>query len=113
MNRIFQRSWVSPVVAVSYAAVSITGLMMFFHLRGPSINFLHEWGGIVFVAAGLIHLFINWRAFLSCIRKPFGIAAVIVCSLICLGIILSPEQPQSHGSDPGFRHGRHESVRTD
>lgn len=113
MNKIFQRSWVSPVVAISYTAVSITGLMMFFHLRGPSINFLHEWGGVFFVLAGIIHLFINWKALLSCLRKPLGITAVIACALICLAMILAPGQRHAPGSDAGPRHGRHGSFNSD
>lgn len=113
MNKIFQRSWVSPVVATSYAAVSITGLMMFFHVRGPSINFLHEWGGLIFVVAGIIHLLINWKAFLSCIRKPLGLSAVIACALICLALILASGQRQAPDSGHGPWHGRHDRINSD
>lgn len=104
MNRIFRRTWVSPAVAVLFASVAITGLMMFFHVRNHSINFLHEWSGMAFSAAGIIHLLINWKAFLSCIKRPFGVAAVVVFALICLVMIFGydPETPPSHHD---FRHG--------
>lgn len=104
MNRIFQRSWITPVVALSFAATAITGLMMFFHLRGHAINSLHEFGGLAFAAAGMIHLIINWKAFLTCFRKPYGIAALVLCSLICLALIFGPETheaPRNHD----FRYG--------
>lgn len=103
LNRIFQRSWISPVVALSFVAVATTGIMMFFRVRGFTINSLHEWAGIAFAVAGLIHLIINWKAFLSCFRKPSGIAALIICTLLCFAFIFTPNTKERSGS--GFSRG--------
>lgn len=92
------------MVALSFAATAVTGLMIFFHLRGHVINSLHEFGGLAFAIAGIIHLLINWKAFLSCFKKPYGIAALVLCSLMCLALIFGPETHEPpHNHD--FRNG--------
>lgn len=104
LNRIFQRSWISPVVALSFTAVSVTGVLMFFRVRGFTINSLHEWSGLAFAMTGLIHLIINWKAFLSCFRKPSGIAALIICAMLCFAFIFTQNAKEKSG--PGYiRHG--------
>ncbi len=103
LKSIFKRTWITPVVALSFFATAVTGILMFFHIRGFTINSLHEWAGIAFAAAGLVHLIINWKAFLVCFRKPSGIASLIICALLCLAFIANQNSKQIPGS--GFRRG--------
>lgn len=56
----FLRNYATPLSFITGLAVSITGLMMFFGIRGE-VSDLHEWIGIAFVAALLLHMVRNWR----------------------------------------------------
>lgn len=54
------KSWLSPFLLVTYLAVSITGILMLFHIRFPGLNSIHEWVGLAFVIASILHVCVNW-----------------------------------------------------
>jgi hypothetical protein len=54
------RACVSPVVAFTFAMVSITGVFMVIGI--DIVEELHKGMGIAFVAIGAMHLAINWQA---------------------------------------------------
>ena len=56
----FLRTYATPLSLVTGFAVAITGLMMLFGIRGE-MGDLHEWIGVAFVAALLMHLVRNWK----------------------------------------------------
>jgi hypothetical protein len=39
------KTWLSPFVASLFAAVSLTGILMLFHLQVPGTHPIHKWGG--------------------------------------------------------------------
>jgi hypothetical protein len=74
----FLRKYATPLSLVTGLAVSVTGLMMLFGIRGE-MGDLHEWIGVAFVAAILMHIVRNWRGLgamfrsfctCRCSRKP-------------------------------------------
>lgn len=105
MNSVIKRSWVSPFVALSFIFVGITGVLMFFHIRGPLINLVHELAGMIFALGGSIHLFINWKVFASYIRRSTGITVLVLFFLVLLAIIFSPKPPPGSERGDDFRHG--------
>ncbi len=96
MKAIFKRTWISPLAAVCFTIVAFTGILMLLHIKnGPIVN-LHQWIGLLFAIAGIIHLSINWRGLLSCFRQKaaaWPIIAVLILSLILM--IVGPNQ--KHG----------------
>ena len=68
MNTSLKRSWISPLVAISFFIVSITGLLLMGH-AGRGVSHLHEWMGVLFIVTGVLHLMLNWKPFLSCFRS--------------------------------------------
>lgn len=68
----FLRSYATPVSLLTFIAVGLTGLLMFFGVRGGLVGELHEWLGVVFVVALVLHLARNWRGVLAMLKTPSG-----------------------------------------
>ncbi|WP_165313955.1 DUF4405 domain-containing protein [Vibrio ziniensis] len=64
-----QKSWLSPFLMITYIATSITGVLMLFHIKFPGLYPVHEWVGLAFVIAGIIHIVLNWKMFASYFSK--------------------------------------------
>lgn len=75
-NIITSRALISPFTSITFISVAITGLLLTFHIKNSGIKILHEWIGYAFVAAGLMHLIINWKAFASYLIKRRAMAAI-------------------------------------
>lgn len=107
MNGIFQRSWISPFIAFTFILMSITGILMFFHLRGPSINLIHEWSGIAFAVGAVIHALINLKVLIKYFSRPSAIAVFVFCALLLIAIVFGPKPPPEPEKGNVFRHGPH------
>ncbi len=98
------RSWVSPVTAISFIVLAVTGMFMFFHVRIPGFHVLHEMMGILFCIVGIYHVILNWRVLLNYVRTRAGIAAVAITTI--LGILLFMGGAD-HEREEGMRGGPH------
>ncbi len=78
------RSIVSPIVAVTFTAVGATGILMLAHVRSFALHAVHEWAGVAMAVASVLHLIINWKAFLSLFRHK---RAVIACGLAIISAV--------------------------
>jgi hypothetical protein len=96
------RSWICALVGVAFAALAISGLMMVSHLRiGLDIKVLHVVMGIIFIAAGAIHLALNWRTFIMHFKNRSAIIAATAAVLIAVALLFVGG---SEGSGP-HRYG--------
>jgi thiosulfate reductase cytochrome b subunit len=84
---LIQKSVLSPFVAVGFAVIAVTGVLLFFHIKNGSIMVLHEWFGWAFIATGLVHLLLNSRPLLSYFNTRKGI--VSFCAALCLTVVLA------------------------
>lgn len=91
-----QKSWVSPITALSFAAVAATGILMLLHVRIPGMKAVHDWMGIVLCVAGLVHLFLNGRVFLAHFRHRAALGAVAAGLVVLLAALFIPAE-DSHG----------------
>lgn len=81
MKNPLHKTWISPFVAVAFAVIAVTGLLLFFHVKNGPIMALHEWFGWLFVIAGAVHLLLNLRPLLAYLKQP--------AALISLGVGLA------------------------
>lgn len=95
-NHPIQKSWVSPITALSFAAVAITGLLMLLHIHFPGIKAIHDWMGVVLCVAGLVHLWLNGRVFLAHFRHRAALGAVAAGVVLLLAALFVPAQ-DNHG----------------
>jgi hypothetical protein len=98
-SRMIERSWVSPITALSFLVVATTGLLMLLHVRLPGMKGLHEWMGVVFVVAALLHIVLNWRPFLTCLRQRSAAVALGVALVLGAVALLVPADHDRPGGD--------------
>ena len=53
----------TPLTIGSFIVASITGVLMFFEIAPGGIRATHEWMSLLFVLAGLMHIYTNKRPF--------------------------------------------------
>ena len=78
------RSWATPAIVGSFLIMALTGTLMFFHLDSGINKGLHEWAGMVMVVAGVAHLWLNWRPFMTYLRRPLA-TAIMGLGAVALG----------------------------
>jgi Na+/melibiose symporter-like transporter len=80
------RRIISIVTGLTFLLVSVTGALLFFHVKSGPLVDLHEWIGILFLITAVWHLAINWRSFTSYLNnRAFWLGALgvaLVCALI-------------------------------
>ncbi|MGH1356179.1 MAG: DUF4405 domain-containing protein [Thalassovita sp.] len=89
------RKIATPVTIGSFFLMSVTGILLFFHLNTTFNKVAHEYLGLVMVAAVVLHVVLNWRAFALYFKRPLalGLMAVFV---VALGLSFAPT-PQGAG----------------
>lgn len=101
MSSLAEKSWVSPFVVVTYAAVAVSGILMLFHINLSGVQHIHQWGGILFLIGGTIHIFLNRRILLSYFKNTKAAYVILAGALmIMLLVSLIPLK-----GDGGGRHG--------
>lgn len=100
----FKKPWISPFMACSFLIIAVSGILMFFHVKTGALIILHEWIGLFFIVAAVLHIVLNWRAFLSYLmdRKAAVsiIAALTLSFLLMVTGILSDGGHDSHRGHP-------------
>jgi hypothetical protein len=75
----FLRNYATPLSLVGFAAIGVTGVMMFLGVRSHQLNEIHEWIGIAFVVVAILHLFRN--------IKSFGLMMAQTRSMVVVGVL--------------------------
>jgi hypothetical protein len=70
------RAWVTPITIGSFLLLGVTGLLMFFKVRGGLIVVAHEWLSPLFVVGACLHVWLNWGAVRANLSRARG--AIIV-----------------------------------
>ena len=81
------RNYATAMTTVLFAVAAVTGVLMFFHVGGHTLTGLHEWLGMLFVAASLLHVMRNWRGFVKVattgrIWVLSGVAAIVAAGFL-------------------------------
>lgn len=106
-NPILQKPVLSPFVALSFIAISATGILLFFHIKNGPIIVIHEWFGWAFVAAGLIHLLLNIKQFFAYLKLKSGWASIAVALVLTVALTViglnhrgGPDRNRPAGTPP-------------
>ena len=80
MKAITTRTWSTPLIMGSALVVAISGVMLFYHLQSGLVKSMHEWLGLLFVAAIVLHVLNHWMPVSRYLknRQALGIIAVVV-----------------------------------
>jgi len=64
----------------AFVVSGLTGALMFAHIaRGGGVKLIHEYMGVVMIAAVVLHIIANWRAFASYFK---GAKLAIICAAL-------------------------------
>ncbi|WP_413204873.1 DUF4405 domain-containing protein [Rhodospirillum sp. A1_3_36] len=96
---LLKRDVVTPVTAIVFLAIGVTGIMLFFHTGEAWVKEGHEWLGLVFVAAAVWHLFRHWRGFSGYFRRSLPQVALVLSLIVSAGVITLTARD---GGDGGF-----------
>jgi hypothetical protein len=99
----FLRKYATPLSIVTSIAVSVTGLMLLFGIRGE-IGEIHEWIGVAFVAAMVMHIVRNWPGVKKILSSWVGAAIVggvgAVFAVLIVMAMPSGNGEAGHGGGP-------------
>jgi hypothetical protein len=105
-RRFHGRAFISVMTALSFAAMSVTGVVLFvmppgriaywtgwrmLALTKDQWDGLHIWFSLIFMVAALLHLYLNWRSLLSYfrhkVRRVFALRTEWLTALVLCGIV--------------------------
>ena len=66
------RNFSTPMIMASGLVITVSGIMMFFHLEKDLVKLMHEWIGLVMAVGVLLHIQFHWRAFKGYFTKKIG-----------------------------------------
>jgi hypothetical protein len=99
----FLRKYATPLSLVTGLAVATTGLLLLFGIRGE-MSELHEWIGVAFVAALVMHLVRNWKA-LGFLFKSAASTTIAVVGGLALAVLIVLHLPMFAGGGEGGHRG--------
>jgi len=100
----FLRTYATPLSLVTGLAVSVSGLLMLFGIRGE-MGDLHQWIGVAFVAAILMHIIRNWKALGFLLKSPRSAATALIGALALTALITMHLPMFAAQGDGGHRGG--------
>lgn len=83
------KKYSTPLTAVTAIVVCVTGVMMFFHLYKGEVQAMHEWLGMGFVVAAVLHL-LRHRRPLTFMMKQSRTHILLVLTLVVSLAFLYP-----------------------
>jgi len=87
---VLPRNVVSGFLFVSFLAVALTGILMFFKIRVLSTEAIHIWLGLGMVIIVWFHLVKNWVGFKGYFKKSSTYVALVVGILIIALFVAVP-----------------------
>ncbi|SMO32316.1 protein of unknown function [Thalassovita litoralis] len=93
------RKYATPLTIGSFILMAVTGTLMFFHLNTTFNKVAHEYLGIVMIAAVVLHLVLNWRAFTTYFKRPLAMC-IMGIFILALGLSFIPSSQK--GGRPEF-----------
>jgi Na+/melibiose symporter-like transporter len=72
------RTIVDPLLLVAFLLTGATGILMFFHIHFKGMGELHKWAGNLFVLAGLVHLYPNFKPLLRQLKQHLGLVLLVL-----------------------------------
>ncbi len=112
MFKPMQKSWLSPFLLITYLATSITGILMLFHIKFTGLYPVHEWVGLAFVIAGILHVVLNWKLLTSYFCKSnlkLNATYGTIIGLILIIIVAFTIPSKGHGDHSRY-HANTDSV---
>ena len=100
------RHKLTPFLASVFVLVGFSGTLMFLHIDAGFLEHLHKWLGILLVACGIIHLYLNWRPFKAYLKEGGYIPPVLALVLLSF-LLMTGGNGDHHGDRDGHQQSYH------
>lgn len=108
------KSLATSLTTFTFLVISITGVLMFFHIFDKYTKQLHEILGLVFVLVALFHVLFNWKSMKNYFNKKSFILSFFLVSIVSLAFIFSAskegENPKRVVFNKIFTSSLHKSL---
>ncbi|MCG6856721.1 MAG: DUF4405 domain-containing protein [Salaquimonas sp.] len=91
--------YATPLITGLFVVSLVSGVALFFHYGTAYFHSMHEWLSMVLIAPFVLHIWKNWRSFLTYFKRP-AMAVTLVASLAASAIFVVPVM-SSAGSGGG------------
>ena len=81
------KKYSTPLTAVTAIVVCVTGVMMFFHLYKGEVQAMHEWLGMGFVVAAVLHLLRHRRPLAFMMKQSRTHILLVLTLLVSLAFL--------------------------
>lgn len=92
--------YATPLVTGLFMVSLISGVALFFHYGTAAFHGMHEWLSMVLIAPFILHVWKNWRAFLTYFKRP-PMSAALGLSLVAALAFAWPALTQQAGGGGG------------
>ncbi len=82
------RTLATSLTTTMFLVIGISGVMLFFHFFSNEVKSLHEYLGLVFVAAVFFHVFYNFKAMKNYFTKRVFISTLLLTVVVSSGFII-------------------------
>ena len=92
--------YATPLVTGLFLVSLISGVALFFHYGTAAFRGMHEWLSMVLIVPFVLHIWKNWRAFLTYFKRP-PMTAALALSLVAALAFAWPALTQQTGARGG------------
>ncbi len=93
------RDIVTPLAAVLFLVMAVSGVALFFHITPGLFRTAHEWLGLLFAALAVWHASRYWRGLLGYLKRPAALIAITLAVGLSLSTIgLTGSLGERHGN---------------
>lgn len=101
MKAITSTTWSTPLIIACSAVVAVSGTMMFFDWEKSSVKLMHEWLGILFVIAIVLHASSHWLPFAGYFSKRRSLLVfLVILSLAGIGVSIGIKSGERNQGNP-------------
>jgi hypothetical protein len=91
------RRWATPLTIGAFMLMSITGILMFFHINVGISKVAHEWLSWAMVIGVGLHLVTNWKMFARYFSQKAALGVIGFFAILTVASMLIPGEEERRG----------------
>lgn len=92
--------YATPLTTGLFVVSLVSGVALFFHFGSAYFHSMHEWLSMVLIAPFVLHIWKNWRAFITYFKRPamsMALVASLAASMVFVVPVLTATGPVRSG----------------
>ena len=95
MSRFFKREYATPLSAITFVVIALSGVMMYFHVLDSYVKEMHETVGLLFVGAVMVHVIVHWRGMKNYFSQRIYHVIAGLMMVVAIGFITTSESEKN------------------